>query len=436
MILARLVCFKMVCFKMVCFTMVCFTLVCFSGCGAPAPIAAPYRLEHTYSVHDPQFLRVMGHLLGPPAMEGNTVTTLVNGDEIFPAMLEAIRQAKASITFETFIYWSGDIGKAFAEAFAERARAGVKVHLMIDAVGGDDIDPNYIAMMEEAGVHVVRYNPIEKLLLLVTASQVNHRTHRKLLVIDGRIGFIGGVGIADVWDGDAQDPQRWRDNHYRVEGPVVASLQAAFVDNWIQAVGQVLDGEAYFPHLQKVGHMYGQVFMSSPEGGSASMELMYLLSINAATESVYLASAYFVPNDLLLDALAKARQRGVEVTVILPGPHMDMKLAGAASRALYDELLAIGVKIYEYQPTMFHCKLMVVDRVWTSVGSANLDPRSFRLNDEANLNVYDAGFAQRQIEILAEDITRSKRIEESEYENRSLLDRIGEFFGTMLSPQL
>ncbi len=222
----------------------------------------------------------MGNLLGPPILTGNKITTLRNGDEIFPPMLAAIRSAKESINFETFVYWKGETGKAFADAFSDRARAGVKVHVIIDWLGADRIDQSYIDEMKRSGCEVIRYHAIHW-YNLTTAFGIDHRTHRKLLVVDGSIGFTGGVGIADEWAGDARNDTEYRDNHYMVKGPVVAQLQAAFMDNWIKTTGKVLHGDSYFPELGRAGDQSAQVFKSSPTGGSESMQLVYLLSIAA-----------------------------------------------------------------------------------------------------------------------------------------------------------
>lgn len=399
------------------------------SCGAPAPLRE--TLMHSYGVKDPQFVRTMDRLLGPPLIHGNQVRTLVNGEEIFPAMLEAIRGARKTITLETFIYWSGDIGEQFTHALIERAREGVKVSVIIDGIGASEIDPAYISAMREAGAQVVIYRPVD----FFTLDKMNYRTHRKILVVDGRIGFTGGVGIADAWQGDAHDADHWRDNHYRVEGPVVASLQAAFIDNWIEARGQILDGPDYFPDLEPVGPMFGQVFVSSPESGSASMQLMYLLSINAAEHSLYLATPYFVPDDLTLATLISARERGVVVTIILPSKLTDSEIARGASRAVWGRLLEAGVEIYEYQPTLYHTKVMVVDRLWTSVGSTNVSNRSFRLNDEANLNIYDAEFSAEQEALLREDIKVSKRVTLEAWNARPFIERVAESLASLLSSQ-
>lgn len=403
-----------------------------SGCTPPG---LAYKMQADVAVEDPQFVRVMGRLLGPGLLEGNSVTTLENGDEIFPAMLHGIRAARRSITFQTFVYWSGTMGQQFADALAERAAAGVRVHVLIDAIGGARIDHAYVKEMEDAGAELCFYHALE-LPRIRSARTVNNRTHRKLLIIDGMVGFTGGVGIADEWMGHAQDPDHWRDNHYRVEGPVVAELQSAFLDTWMEATGEVLQSEEYFPALKRTGELRAQMFMSSYRGGSESMHLMYLLSIAAARKEIRLASAYFVPDALTTRWLVEARERGVSVRVIVPGPYIDKSIVREASRARWGDLLKAGVEIYEYQPTMYHCKQMIVDGLWTSIGSSNLDDRSFRLNDEANLNVLNAGFAEQQSRLFDDDLSHSRRITYEEWRRRPLMERVTEGLASLLGPQL
>ena len=363
----------------------------------------PVRTD--YAVHDPQFTRTLGRLLPPAIVPGNRVTTLVNGDQIFPAMLAAIRSARRTITLETYVYWSGRIGHEFAEALAERARAGVRCHVLLDWFGSKKMSPSSLHLMRRAGVEVVRYHR-----RWWHVTRLNHRTHRKLLAVDGLIGFTGGVGIADEWAGNAQDENHWRDNHYRVEGPVVAQLQSAFTDNWLKKQHVVLHDESYFPDLATAGELPCQVFQSSPDEGSESMQLMYLMGIGAARRSIRIATGYFVPDRLTIAALLEARARGVEVDIIVPGPHIDFQVVRYASRDRWGDLLAAGVRIYEFMPTMYHTKAMIVDELWTSIGSTNFDNRSFRLNDEANLNVYDGSFALEQVEWFEQDKQRCRAI--------------------------
>jgi len=390
------------------------------------------RIVHEYGVADPQFQRSMSVLLGPPLLDGNRVDTLINGKQIFPAMLAAIRAAKKSITFETYIYWSGKVGQEFAAALADRARNGVHVHLLIDWVGSSKMDPILLDAMRAAGVEIQKYHPLKWYSL----SKLNNRTHRKLLVVDGRVGFTGGVGIADEWNGNGEDPDHWRDTHFRIEGPAVAQMQAAFLDNWIKVTGAVLDGPDYFPADSAAGKEVAQVFKSSRDGGSESMHLMYLLSSAAATRSIDLEMAYFVPDDLSETALVDAMKRGVKLRIILPGPYTDTEVLRTASHGKWGRLLRAGAEIYEFQPTMFHCKVMVVDGLWSTVGSTNFDNRSFRLNDEANLNVLGAEFAARQTAVFNDDLKRSRRVTYAEWENRPWTEKLLERIDGVLDSQL
>jgi cardiolipin synthase len=390
------------------------------------------KLEHEYPVASPQFRRVVSAMLGPSLLPGNRSEALVNGDRIFPAMLKAIREARRTITFEMYIFAEGKVGEAFTAAFEERARAGVKIHFMYDALGSEKIDEKYLERLRKAGVETAKYNPPR----WNTLAQMNNRTHRKLMVVDGRIGFTGGAGIQDQWAGDAEDREHWRDTHFRVEGPAVAQMQAAFMENWIETTGNVLHGEAYFPHIDPAGKQLAQVVVASPGGGGESMQLLYLLSIAAAAKTIHLANAYFVPDEVETATLAGAAKRGVKVRIIVPGPVIDNKVVRRASRAGWGDLLRAGVEIYEYLPTMYHVKSIVVDGLWTSVGSTNFDSRSFSTNDEANLNVYDAAFAAEQDEIFSRDLKRSRRVTLEEWQSRPWREKALESLMGLLSSQL
>jgi cardiolipin synthase len=371
-------------------------------------------------------------LLGPPFLPGTRVRSLLNGDRIFPAMLAAIHGARTSITFETYIYWSGDVGREFAQALAARARDGVKVHVLLDWVGSAKMDPGLIATLTAAGVAVRQFHPPHWSHL----GRMNNRTHRKLLVIDGRTGFTGGVGVAPPWTGTAQDPAHWRDTHFEVEGPVVAQMQSVFIDNWIKVTGEVLHGPDYFPALAPAGPGLAQMFSSSPSGGSESMQLMYLLAVTAASRSIDLSASYFVPDALTLQALVEAMHRGVRLRIVVPGKHIDSETVRQASRATWGPLLAAGAVIAEYQPTMFHCKVLVVDGLFVSVGSTNFDNRSFRLNDEATLNVVDTAFASAQTVTFEADLAKSHRVSLDEWRARPWRERIGEALASVLGTQL
>jgi cardiolipin synthase len=390
------------------------------------------KIEHRYAIADPQFRREMGVMLGPSILPGNRVTALNNGDEIFPAMLGAIRGAQRTITFETYIYWSGQIGQQFADALSERARAGVQVNVTIDWVGSVSMDAAQLKEMEDAGVQVQRYRPLHWYNL----ARMNNRTHRKLLVVDGTVGFTGGVGIGDPWQGNAQDPDHWRDMHFRVEGPVVSQMQAAFNDNWIKTTGHILNGESYFPQLAKAGDMDAHLFISSPAGGAESMHLMYLMSIAAAVRSIDLDAAYFIPDELISKALVAARHRGVRIRVLMPGDNTDSDAARLASKAGWGPLLLAGVEMYEYEPTMFHNKMLIVDHELVSVGSTNFDLRSFRLNDEASLNVYDRDFAERMTRVFEQDLAKSRRYTYETWKQRPWTEKFAEKFILPLKSQL
>jgi len=390
------------------------------------------KVSHHCGVSDHQFRREMSVLLGPSITSGNQITALQNGDEIFPAMLKAIREASVSITFETYIYWSGEIGREFAEALSERASAGIPVHVILDWAGSVQMGSEVLVRIEDAGAKVHRYRPLRWFNL----SRLNHRTHRKILVTDGRVAFTGGVGIADVWKGRAQDPEHWRDIHFRVEGPVVAQFQAAFNDNWIKTTGAVLDDATFFPPLEAAGAIDAHMFIASPSGGAESMHLMYLMAIAAATERIDLAAAYFVPDELLLDALLAALERGVRLRILLPGPHIDSVTVRIASRGSWGELLRHGAQVQLYQPTMLHIKLLVVDGEFVSVGSTNFDMRSLKLNDEASLNIFDTSFAGEMTRVFEEDLAHSDPYTWAEWRGRPLRERISEQIIRPLRSQL
>lgn len=378
--------------------------------------------QFDHGVEDPQFRREMSVMLGPSIVAGNQVEDLHNGDEIFPAMLAAIASARRSITFETYIYWSGDVGRRFSQALAERARAGVAVHLTIDWLGSVKMDPALLQAMRRAGVQVERYRPLD----WYSWDRVNNRTHRKLLVVDGAVAFTGGVGIADQWLGHAQDPGHWREAHFRLRGPAVSQFQAAFNDNWLKMTGRALTGPAYFPALAPAGPMDAQLFVSSPTSGSESMHLMYLMALAGARRSIDLSASYFVPDELIARSLLRARQRGVRVRILVPGEHTDSQTVRLASRAQWGPLLAAGVEFHEYRPTMMHVKMLIVDEYLVSVGSTNVDIRSFRLNDEASLNVYDRRFAARMRGVFERDLADARRYTLRDWQRRAWHERLRE----------
>ena len=390
-----------------------------------------YEIRAADSIQSEQFRRVMGHLMGPVLVGGNRIRGLNNGDEIFPAMLTAIRSAKKTICFESYIYWSGKIGKEFADALSEKAKAGVKVHLLIDWLGSQKIAEELVNEMKDAGVELQYYRPLR----WYNVSRLNNRTHRKILVVDGYIGFTGGVGIADEWTGNGKQKDKWRDTHYEATGPVAAQMQAVFMDNWLKVRPEVHTGPDYFPEIKNYGDTYAQMFKSSSQEGAASVRIMYLLAIASAKKSILIESAYFVPDDVTIKELAKARNRGVDVEIITPRL-LDNEFVRHASREQWGPLLTSGVKIYEYTAALFHNKVFIVDDYFVSIGSTNLDERSFRLNDEANLNVFDTPFATDQVETFEKDKALSEQITFEMWKNRPWTEKAKEQLSKILHSQL
>lgn len=390
------------------------------------------KIRHTiharYDAGDDVFARTMGQLLGPPLLPGNKVTLLENGEQIFPAMLASIRSAERTITFENFLLTEGEVSDEFAAAFAERARAGVKVHVLQDALGSNCIHGRAMRQMREAGVMVEIFR--------FAKFSVNYRTHRKLLVIDGKVGFIGGVGISDEWLGDGLTQGLWRDTHYRVDGPAVAQIQTAFMDNWIETRAELLHGDDYFPELKTAGEDTCQAFKSSAGEGSDSARLMLLISIASARKHIRIANAYFIPDDLCRKTLLEALARGVKVDIITPGPDIDAQLVRAVGKTRWKPLLEAGARFYEYQPARFHCKYLLVDDVWASVGSANLDNRSMSLNEEANLNILDRAFVTRHGHVFEQDKTHSREITLSDWHERPWREKVKGRLASVMRQQM
>lgn len=390
-----------------------------------------YRVEHLYGVEDEQFERTVGNLLPPGFIGGNTVECLDDGACYFPVMLEAIRGARETINLETFIFWSGDIGSQFADALIERARDGVEVRVLVDWIGSFKASRALIRRMRRAGVEVVKFRPPR----LTGITNFNNRTHRKILVVDGRLGFTGGAGIADAWKGRARDTRHWRDSQYRIRGPLVWQLQSAFMDNWLQTRAQVLHGSRFFPPLESVGSTRAQVFISGPEEGHESARLLYLISIACARRRILLGHAYFVPDNLCVEALIDARRRGVEVELTLAGP-TDAHIVRRAAINRLGRLLEAGVKVYVFQKAMYHRKLMIVDDCWVSVGSANFDNRSFRINDEICLNVLDRDFARSMAEGYERDKGQCVELTLEEWRNRPAWQKAVDWSCALLRSQL
>jgi len=399
---------------------------------APEPGVIRSIVPHRFDAADPQFTRSMSNYSQGKMFGQNAVQTLVNGDEIFPAMLQAIESAQSSIDMETYIYWSGSVGYKFANALAAKSREGVEVRVLVDWLGSLPFDEDLIQIMTGAGVRFQRYRPIH----WYTLDRVNNRTHRKLLIVDGRVAFTGGVGIADNWLGDARNPTEWRDTHYRIEGPSVSAFQAAFAENWLETTGETLQGEKFYPHLETAGQLDAQLIISAHPNGSEDMELMMLAAIAAAKDHLRIGMAYFVPDEIALQQILDARKRGVAVDIIVPNSLTDVPTVRRASRHFWGQLLEAGVHIYEFQPTMYHPKLLIVDDIWASFGSTNLDERSLRLNDEASLNVYGRDFALTQIDLFNRDLARSRQISLAEWRARPLSEKATDWLASRLHTQL
>src|SRR4051794_34757578 len=377
----------------------------------------------TLDVRSEEFLRAAEALTGAPVSWGDEVELLINGDEIFPCYLRTIREAESTVCLLTYVYWRGAIAHDVADALCERASAGVECNVIVDAVGGMKLESDVLERMIAAGVKGVRFRPPKPYAL----KRVANRTHRKILVADGRVGLTGGVGIAEEWTGNAEDPDHWRDTHLRVEGPVVRGLFGAFAENWLEATGEVLVGPGYLPDIeQRDGGGPMMVVRSSAGVGDSNVEALYYLAIAAARETLDLTAAYFVPRPAFIKALQDCAERGVRTRVLVPGSNIDKTLVWVAGRASYDELVASGVELYEYQPTMLHAKTMTVDGSWSAVGSANFDNRSFQLNDEATLCVTSEEFAGRLTEQFERDLEVSERIQPRRWRRRGPVQRTSE----------
>ena len=382
-----------------------------------------YDLGTTVEVDSPDFLRTAEALTGAPISEGSEVELFINGDAIFPAILETIRSAQRTLTLETYVYWKGDITDEISAAVCERASAGVEVKVLLDALGSALMDSEQIDAMRDSGAVVHRFRPIRP----YTMRRLANRSHRRVLVADGKVGMTGGVGIAQEWTGDAEDSEHWRDSHVRVRGPVVRHLQGCFAEHWLEATGEVLSGEEYLPHLEASedgGRM--QLVRSKSGVGDTNVETLYYLAIASARKRLDLTSAYFVPRPAFTEALCDASERGVEVRILVPGPHIDKGFVRVAGRDSYGQLLDAGVRIFEFQPTMLHAKSLVVDGCWSSVGTVNFDNRSFQLHDEITLCVWDSHFASLLTEQFEKDAKRSDEITRERWDGRGLRRRAAE----------
>jgi cardiolipin synthase A/B len=392
-----------------------------------------YDLAHDVDVQAPDFLRAAEALTGAPISEGNDVELLINGDAIFPAFLETIRDAEHTLNVETYIYWTGDIAREVADAICDRSRAGVECNVVLDALGAAKMSRELVRSMQAAGVNVSYFRPPKPYAL----RRLTNRTHRRLLIADGKVGMTGGVGIAKEWTGDAQDPEHWRDTHVRVRGPVVRGLQGAFAEHWLEATGDVLAGDEYLPDLEPVEGGGKMQFVRSKAGvGDTNVEVLYYLAIASAKRSIDLTVAYFVPRPAFVEALCKSSSEGVRIRILVPGSHIDKGFVRVAGRAAYEPLLEAGIEVFEYERTMLHAKTMVVDGAWSTVGTVNFDNRSFQLHDEVTLCVWSDEFADRLGASFAADLEHSNPIEAGRWRKRGPRQRVTEGASRLLRREL
>ncbi|MFC8046671.1 phosphatidylserine/phosphatidylglycerophosphate/cardiolipin synthase family protein [Nocardia sp. NPDC057353] len=367
--------------------------------------------------------RRLERLIGIAASEGNALTALRNGDEIFPAMLASIAAAEHTVDMMTFVYWKGDIASQFAHALAERARAGIRVRLLLDGFGSRLIEKDLLALMSEAGVRIAWFRkPV-----YISPFKQNHRCHRKVLVVDEEVGFTGGVGIAEEWCGDARTEHEWRDTHVEVRGPAVDGMAAAFAQGWAECHDELFDDRDRFVEHEPQGSAVVQVVRGSASVGWQDMQTLLRVMIESAEVRFRLATAYFAPDAYFIELLCAAARRGVEVEILLPGPHTDKRVCQLAGQHFYEDLLACGVVIHQYQPTMMHAKIITVDGIASLVGSTNFNRRSLDHDEEVMLAVLDPEFCATLDEHFDEDVAKSSRIREGRWKRRSTVQRAREF---------
>ncbi len=381
------------------------------------------KVRSAVSAQDPRHPAYLASLTGADLTLGNDFDVLDNGDEIFPAMLDAIKGAKRRISLETYIYESGQVADQFTAALEAAARRGVRVNIVVDSVGGSGMKDADIERLKAAGCRIAQFNSPSWYSL----EEMNYRTHRKILVVDGEVGFSGGVGMADHWLGHAQDKEHWRDTQVRIRGPVVRILEAGFYENFIETAGEVtpeLDDDSAPLHTGGAA----EALRSSPSGGSNDLKRLYLLAIASARHTIEITTPYFVTDESSEWVFREAAARGVKIRVIVEGDHTDAMPVKYASREAYDRLMSMGIEIYEYQPTMMHTKTMVVDGAWSMFGSANFDNRSLELNDELNIAVSSTTLAARFLADFDKDLQSAKRLDLAEWRHRSRLEKTREYF--------
>lgn len=391
-----------------------------------------YRSQHDFTTRDPAFFGSAHAMADALPLEGNTVKLLHNGDEIFPAMLDAIRSAKASVNFEAFLYNSDSVGAKFRAALCERARSGVRVRVLLDGIGaGSAFSDEDEAAFRQAGCSFAYYHPTRSWRV----DKLNRRTHRRILVIDGKVGFTGSVGFADSWAGAADSPEHWRDDHVRLEGPIVAKLQGAFQQHWVRATGETISGASEFPPLPPTGKLRMQL-VASHSFSVSPISLVQAVAFASAEKTIFITNAYCAPSHNQVELLTAAAARGVDVRILLPGHHNDQPMTKSAGRGAYGELLKGGVKIFEYEPTMIHTKSIVVDGLFSVFGSSNFDSRSAQINEELDITIYDEGFGAEMEAVFQKDLQRSKPYRLEDFEKRSAWERFSEWLVAPLAPLL
>jgi cardiolipin synthase len=403
-------------------------------CSLSTPVEFPpqYGLDHNLEVGSPEFIDTMAGAAGIPFVGGNSLTILNNGDAFYPAMLQAIDDADHSITIEAYIYWAGDIGLQFAHALAAAAKRGVRVKILLDAVGSATVGQEILKILEKGGCHLAWYNPFR----LTTLRRINNRTHRKSLIVDGLVGFTGGAGIADHWTGDAQDSKHWRDLQISIAGPAVRPLQTGFAQNWLETTCELVTGPAFYPPVKAAGRLAVQTIMSSPETGASTVRVMYCLGISAARKSIDIANPYFVPDHVSIDLFRDAVKRGVRVRIMVAGSSNDTWVTRLNSLRLYGALLDAGVELFEYNRTMMHHKIMVVDGLWSTVGTANFDNRSFSHNEESNVCVCDEGVARELTRTFEQDVVACDRVTREKWQARGVTEKTFEALASFVQDQV
>ena len=366
-----------------------------------------------------EFVAGVATFLNDPIFQGGEATLLQNGDAFYPAMLTAIREARDSINFETYIFEPDEIGRQFIDAFKERAQAGIEVRLLVDGFGGMKLKRRYRDELTRAGVKVQRFRPLG----LRNLVRMYRREHRRATVIDGKVGFTGGAAISKKWKGNVTNRHEWRDSMTRVTGPLVAGIQSAFAENWVYCTGEVLAGPRFFPPLERSPGLCAISVVSSPSDSLQTIRLLFWLSFTNARRRLWICNSYFIPDRRLRDAVVERARQGVDVRVLVPGNHTDAVPVQAAGQSYYEELLAAGVRIFEFEPSMMHAKTVVIDGAWSIVGSANMDERSMELNEENVLGIADRGFARSVEEGLMADYKRCREIRLEEWRKRSILRR-------------